>query len=211
MIASFITGLLMSFIGSIAPTGPIALIVLKRGLGGQNLSALSVACGAALAEGAYALLAYLGINFALSRYPMQTFVLRILAGIILIVFAAVCIFDGRLPRSKNSSREYAGANFLLGLSVAGLNPTFLVTWAGAVAVARGAGLPLEIHAAPAFALGVFAGPVLWFWILLRILIRHVGRFRPEVLGTIEKVLPIILLALAGVILAHAFIPFINHR
>jgi len=201
----------MSFIGSIAPTGPIALIVLKRGLGGQNLSALSVACGAALAEGAYALLAYLGINFALSRYPMQTFVLRILAGILLIVFAAVCIFDGRWPRSKNSNREYAGANFLLGLSVAGLNPTFLVTWAGAVAVARGAGLPLEIHAAPAFALGVFAGPVLWFWILLRILLRHVRRFRPEVLGTIEKVLPIILLALAGVILAHAFIPFINHR
>ena len=44
-------------------------------------------------------------------------------------------------------------SFLLGLSIAGLNPTFLVTWAGAVAIVRGAGLISELHWAPAFAVG----------------------------------------------------------
>jgi threonine/homoserine/homoserine lactone efflux protein len=210
MISSLLVGLLMSFIGSMIPTGPIALIVLKRGLRSQNLGALSLASGAAIAEAGYALLAYLGINFALSRYPRENFILQILAGGILIIFALVCIFDGHGHQSKKSSREYPGANFLLGLSIAGLNPTFLVTWAGLVAVARGAGLISDLHAAPAFALGVLLGPILWFWILIRVLNHHAGRLSPETLMTVEKALPIVLLILAGVILGKAFIPFLHH-
>jgi threonine/homoserine/homoserine lactone efflux protein len=210
MISSILVGMLMSFFGSMIPTGPIALIVLKRGLRNQNLGALSLASGAALAEAGYALLAYLGINFALSRYPIETFLLRILAGGILIVFALVHIFDARFHRPHNSNREYPGANFLLGLSIAGLNPTFLVTWAGAVTAARGAGLISDLRTAPAFALGVALGPVLWFWIVIRVLTHHAGRLRPETLVTIEKALPIVLLILAGFILGRAFIPFIHH-
>jgi threonine/homoserine/homoserine lactone efflux protein len=203
MIVAFVTGLLMSFIGSMIPTGPIALIVIKRGLGLQKLAALSIVSGAALAESGYALLAYLGIQFALSRYPVQTSILRIIAGIILIGFAAICFFDGHGPKPKNTSPKYAGANFLLGLSIAGLNPTFLVTWAGAVAVARGTGLISGFHAAPAFALGVIVGPILWFWILLKILTHHVEDLHPDILRKIEKALPIVLLILAGVMLWQA--------
>jgi hypothetical protein len=33
MLIAFIAGLLMSFIGSMIPTGPIALIVIRRGAG----------------------------------------------------------------------------------------------------------------------------------------------------------------------------------
>lgn len=200
----------MSFVGSMIPTGPIALIVLKRGLRNQNLGALSLAFGAALAEAGYALLAYLGINFALSRYPMENFILQILAAGILIVFAVVCIIEGRKPpQPKNSNGENAGANFLLGLSIAGLNPTFFVTWAGAVTAARGAGLISDLYAAPGFALGVVIGPVLWFWIVIKVLTHHAGRLRPETLMTIEKALPIVLLILAGIILGRAFIPFMH--
>jgi threonine/homoserine/homoserine lactone efflux protein len=191
------------------PTGPIALIVLRRGLRGQNLGALSLASGAAIAEGGYALLAYLGITFALSRYQLQAFILQLLASGILVAFAIYCIFDHRLHPLKNSSREYPGANFLLGLSIAGLNPTFLVTWAGMVTVARGAGLISDLHAAPAFAFGVVLGPILWFWILIRILNHHAGRLSPETLKIIEKALPIVLLILAGFILVKAFLPFMH--
>jgi threonine/homoserine/homoserine lactone efflux protein len=209
MISSFLFGMLISFFGSMIPTGPIALIVLKRGLRNQNLGALALASGAAIAEAGYALLAYLGINFALSRYPRENFILQILAGGVLIVFAIVCIFDGYGHPSKKTSREYPGANFLLGLSIAGLNPTFLVTWVGAVTVARGAGLISDLHAAPAFALGVFLGPILWFWILIRVLNHHAGRLSPETLRIVEKALPVVLLILAGIILGKAFIPFMH--
>jgi threonine/homoserine/homoserine lactone efflux protein len=211
MILAFITGLLMSFMGSMIPTGPIALIVIKHGLGRKRLSALSLVSGAALAEAGYAMLAYLGIDFALSRYPLQTSILRILAGTILIIFALICFFDKHISRGKTPSRDYAGTNFLLGLSVAGLNPTFLITWTGLVAAARATGLISGIQAAPGFALGVIVGPILWFWILLKILTRHAEFISPKTLKIIEKALPIVLLLLAAIILAQALIPLMNAR
>jgi len=210
MIVAFITGLLMSFIGSMIPTGPIALIVIKRGLGRQRLGALSLVSGAALAEAGYALLAYLGIDFALSRYPVQTSMLRMLAGVILIAFAVVSILDVHSHKPKNMSPKYAGANFLLGLSIAGLNPTFLITWTGAVAVARGAGLISGIHAAPGFAFGVIVGPILWYWILLKLLTKHVEVLHPDSLRKIEKALPIALLILAAIMLWQAVYLLMHH-
>jgi threonine/homoserine/homoserine lactone efflux protein len=204
MISSLLVGMVMSFLGSMIPTGPIALIVLKRGLRNQNIGALSLASGAAVAEAGYALLAYLGITIALSHYRLQNFILQLLAGGILIVFAIVCLCDGHSHPSKKPSREYPGANFLLGLSIAGLNPTFLVTWTGMVAIARGMNLISDLHTAPAFALGVFFGPILWFWIVIRVLNHHAGRLSPETLVKVEKALPIVLLILAGIMLAKAF-------
>lgn len=210
MIAGFLTGLLLSFIGSMTPTGPIALIVLKCGVRRQNRSALFVAAGAAMAEAGYALFAYLGITFALSRYPLESSVLHLVSGCILAIFASIWIIKERAPSPKNLDRQYVGTSFLLGLSVAGLNPTFLVTWAGAVAIARGAGLISEIHAAPAFAVGVAAGPVLWFWILLTILARPPKYFSRERLENIERALPFLLLVVAAVILTQALIGCIGH-
>ena len=120
-------------------------------------------------------------------------------------FAALWIVRHHFPRPRKTEREYVGASFLFGLTVAGLNPTFLATWAGVVAIVRGAGLISSIHDAPAFAFGVAAGPVLWFWILLGIFTRHAETLRPENLRKIEKALPILLLIMAGVILAQALI------
>ena len=210
MITAFFAGLLMSFLGSMIPTGPIAIIVIRRSIAGRSLGVLSLVSGAALAESAYALFAYLGIDFALSRYPVQTSILRMIAGIILIAFAMACIFGHHLPMPDRASRRYAGANFLLGLSIAGLNPTFLVTWTGAVAVVRGAGLISGIHAAPSFAIGVILGPVLWFWILLKILTRHVEDVHPDILRKIERALPIVLLILAGIMFFQAVDLLLNH-
>jgi len=185
-------------------------MVLKYGVRRQNRSALFVAAGAALAEAGYASFAYLGITFALSRYPLESSVLHLASGCTLAIFASIWIIRERASRPKSLDREYVGTSFLLGLSVAGLNPTFLVTWAGAVAIARGAGLISEIHAAPAFAVGVAAGPVLWFWILLTILARPAKCISQERLEKIERALPFLLLVVAAVILTQALIGCIGH-
>jgi threonine/homoserine/homoserine lactone efflux protein len=210
MVTAFFTGLTMSFLGSITPTGPIALLVLRRGLRQENSSAISLAAGAAVAEAGYALLAYLGITYVLSRYPLQASVLKLLAGLILMIFAIVCIITRNHPRQVNERNGRHGVNFLMGFSIAGLNPTFLATWAGAVAIARGVGLISEMSAAPAFAAGVIAGPIIWFVVLIKLLTKCMGRFRPETLVAAEKALPIILFALAGVILFQAFIQLSSH-
>lgn len=210
MIVAFVTGLIMSFIGSMIPTGPIALIVIRRGLAGHKLGAIAIVFGAALAESGYALLAYLGINTVLDRYPAQTSILRLIACLLLVVFAMACIFGNKLPKPDRTSGKYAGASFLLGLSIAGLNPTFLVTWVGAVAVARGAGLLSDVHSAPGFVAGVIVGPILWFWMLLRILTHHMEDMHPDILRKIEKALPIVLLILAGIMLAQTIYLMANH-
>ena len=114
MIAAFVTGLFLSFIGSMTPTGPIALIVLKYGMRRQNQNALFVAAGAAVAESGYALLAYLGINFALSRYPLEASLLQFISGVILAAFAVILIIKGHTSRHKERDREYAGRSFFLG-------------------------------------------------------------------------------------------------
>jgi threonine/homoserine/homoserine lactone efflux protein len=209
MIPGFITGLILSFIGSMTPTGPIALIVLKYGMRRQRQNALFVAAGAALAEAGYALLAYLGITFALSRYHIEPWLLKLISGIILAIFSVAWILKGHSSSHMTRDRVYAGRSFLLGLSIAGLNPTFLVTWAGAVAIARGAGLLNGFQVAPAFAIGVMAGPVLWFWILLIILTHPVKYISPEKLEKIERALPYMLLVLAGYMLVQTMIQMIR--
>jgi threonine/homoserine/homoserine lactone efflux protein len=206
MISGFLTGLLLSFVGSMTPTGPIALIVLKYGMRRQHQNALGVAAGAALAEAGYALLAYLGISFALSRYHIDAVSLRLVSGIILGGFSVAWIIKGHGSRKIGGNREYAGRSFLLGLSIAGLNPTFLVTWAGAVAIARGTGLISGFQTAPAFALGVVAGPILWFWLLLATLKRPVKSLSPDKIEKIERALPYILLLLAAIMLTQTLLP-----
>lgn len=192
-----------------APTGPIALVVLRYGMRGQKLSAILVAFGGALAEAGYALLAYLGITLALSHYPLESFLLRLISALILMCFAAIWILKGHSPPHERDRSKYAGASFLLGLSIAGLNPTFLLTWAGVVAIARGTGLISDIEAAPGFALGVISGPVLWFYILLRLLQRHSKSISPEKLHKIERSIPYILFILAAIVLVRAFLPFMK--
>jgi threonine/homoserine/homoserine lactone efflux protein len=211
MILAFVAGLLMSFIGSMIPTGPIALIVLKHGLGRQKHRALSLVSGAALAEAGYAMLAYLGVDFALSRYPLQTSIIKMIAGLLLSGFGVLCLFDGKASREKVIKRNYTGTNFLLGLSIAGFNPTFLITWTGAVAAARAAGLISGTRAAPGFAFGVIVGSILWFWILLEILTHHAEFLNPKTLKRIETLLPIVLLLVGGIFLAQAFIPLTSFR
>ena len=209
MTTAFITGLLLSFLGSMVPTGPIALIIIRNGMHRRPLNAISIAFGAALAEAAYASVAYLGIGFALSRYPLGISVLRMVSSALLITFAIIWFTGDHLPKPRSESHAGIGSNFLLGLTVAGLNPTFLATWAGVVAIARGFGLMLDAPAAPAFAVGVAAGPVFWFFILLRIIYRHAESLGPEKLRVVEKVLPVGLLIMAGVILAQALIPLLK--
>ena len=79
-----------------------------------------------------------------------------------------------------------------------------------MAVARGAGLISGIHAAPGFAFGVIVGPILWYWILLKLLTKHVEVLHPDSLRKIEKALPIALLILAAIMLWQAVYLLMHH-
>jgi threonine/homoserine/homoserine lactone efflux protein len=209
MLTAFISAFIMSFVGSMPPTGPIAMITLDRGIHGHFRNALFVVIGAVCAEAVWAALAYLGITYFFSSHPRAGTTLRVTAALLLIVFAIVTIIQRRSHQSKEKPRTYSGRSFLLGLSVAGLNPTFLVTWSAGVAVIRGLGFELPVGAAPAFALGVAAGPVAWYSIVIKLLSLHRHRLKPEMLGIISKILPFILLSVAVILLVQALKPLLH--
>lgn len=205
MITTFLAGLVMGLVGSMPPTGPVAVIVLGLGVRSRTADALSFAVGAAIAESGYALIVYLGADCALSRLAISTSLLRVVSAAMLIVVAAAFLIR-RIPAPSSAMPEKRRrASFIAGLAMAGLNPTFLATWTGAIAVARSLGVIEDAHHAPAFALGVLAGPVLWFRVLVTVIASGRIAVVPRVLIGIERAVPIVLLILAAAML----IPFLQ--
>jgi threonine/homoserine/homoserine lactone efflux protein len=193
--AALLIGLVLSFVGSMPVAGPIAVVVLSRGLSNQRRSGLFIAVGAAIAECVYAGLAFLGIAAVLHRYPLLLPVSRLLACLLLTGLGAYFLL--RPPgRSEGHDRAAVRArattdagNALLGFSVTALNPTLIVTWTAAVGAAHATGLlrVREIDALP-FAGGVATGIVAWFATLLAALARFQKKLRPETVRAIIKVM-----------------------
>src|SRR5262245_48842570 len=83
-LASFGTGLALSFIGSMPIAGPVAVLVLERGLLKRSSEGLRIAIGAAVPESIYAFFAFWGIGTALRAYPVVLPLSRIVTGAVLI-------------------------------------------------------------------------------------------------------------------------------
>jgi threonine/homoserine/homoserine lactone efflux protein len=208
VLAAFLIALVLSFVGSMPIAGPIAVVVLSKGLDNRPRSGLFVAIGAALAESVYAGLAFLGLTAALERYPLLIPISRITGCAILIGLGVYFIV--RKPKKqeekKEEKKEDAAAttafrSFFLGLSVTALNPTLIVTWTAAVSAAQSTGLlrVSEIDALP-FGLGVLSGIISWFATLLWLLTRFRKKLRPESMDRMIRGMGIVLV-LAGVAFA----------
>lgn len=188
MLAALLVGLILGFAGSMPIAGPTAALVVSLGLEGRLRAAFSVAVGAAVAESAYAAAAFWGLTTVLHRFPIVLSVSRIAAGIMLAslgLYLAV-----RRPRRRRRRIEahpndgLGGA--IVGLTIGGLNPTLLVTWAVAVGIAHSTGL-LRVDAKDAlpFAAAAGIGMVGWAGVLISLL----GRFRDRVkLATIGRII-----------------------
>lgn len=185
MLTAFLVGLVLSFVGSMPIAGPIAVIVVSKGLDDQPRAGLFVAIGAAIAESLYAGLAFLGLTAMLERYPLLLPVSRLFGCAIL---AALGVYFLARPSTSEkqaaasptkSPRATALESAILGLSVTAVNPTLVVTWTAAVSAAHGARL-LRVHELDAFpfAGGVATGIVSWFAVFLSLL----GRFRKRLGG-----------------------------
>jgi threonine/homoserine/homoserine lactone efflux protein len=207
VLVALLVGLVLSFFSSMPIAGPIAVLVLSKGLDDKPRSGVFVAIGAALCESLYAGLAFLGLTAMLERYPLLLPVSRILGCIILVGLGVY--FIARKPTKQREEKKAEEADkaspatsafrsFFLGLSITAVNPTLLVTWTAAVSAAHGAGLLRvnELDALP-FAGGVLIGIIAWFATLLKLLTRFRKRLRPESLDRAIKVIGV-LLVLAGV-------------
>ncbi len=180
MIAAF-AGFLMGFIGSMPISGPISLLVFHRGVLARYWDGWAIGLGGAIAEGIYCALAILGLSAMRDRFTFLEPLAKALG--ILVLFAIGLYFV--LARQENPEAKSVGqpsaanwvGQFCLGLSVATLNPTLILTWsASATIVYSIANLTFTTHEAIVFATSVIFGIAAWFGVLLALLRRFREQF-----------------------------------
>jgi len=198
---AFFLGMVLGFVGSMPVAGPIAILVLGRGLEGRASSGMYLAVGAAIAESAYAYLAFWGFSELLSAYPVVERATRGFAAVLLLALGTHFL---RRPTTSTPERPPfppdpevgRKRSFVLGLTITALNPTLMVTWTAAVTFAHSLRvLSFEAGRALPFSLGTFAGICLWFALLLWLIGRYRGRFERSTLDRLLRVMGLGLLLL----------------
>jgi len=178
LVLALLTGLAFGFVASMPIAGPISFLVLARGLHGRYRSGLLIALGAALPEGAYAFLAFWGMSTVMEIHPLVSDGAAVAGALILVLLGIhlVRLADSS-PPDENGDNPGHKRSFLLGFTVTALNPTLLATWPAAVAALRSTGVvPVSRQNALPYAVGIAAGIVCWFALLLSLLRRHQALF-----------------------------------
>jgi threonine/homoserine/homoserine lactone efflux protein len=205
MILALVVGAVMGFVGSMPIAGPVAVIVLERGMVRRSRAGLAIAVGAAAGESVYAFLASWGVGAILSAHPHILPFSRLLGAAVLVALGIYLAARRTRPRDEpHGSAEVTGQRrrgVLLGASLTLLNPTIIASWTVAVAAVHSTGLlAFGVLAAVGFAIGVGLGIVGWFALMLQVICRFQRRLQPE---TVDRVLHVTgwLVAALGVALA----------
>jgi threonine/homoserine/homoserine lactone efflux protein len=178
LLIAFASGFLMAFFGSMPPVGPIAVLLLERGVSGKDREGRGIALGAAIAETLYCALAMAGISELMSRYAIIETIARAIGVAILlglgIYFARFTLVMGAAPHEDKKVRF--GGPVVLGLTISASNPVLIITWSGSIATLLSfAHLRFDLAARGVFVIGVFAGMFGWFHLFLWMLRRYKDR------------------------------------
>jgi threonine/homoserine/homoserine lactone efflux protein len=192
LLLALLAGAVMGFLGSMPIAGPVAVLVLERGLVGRRREGLGVALGAATAESIYAFLAFWGLGAVLHAAPGILPVSRLVGAGVMITLGIYLATRRSGPRTTEVESPDATGHkrrgFLLGISVTFLNPTIIASWTVVTATVHSTGwVAPGLASAVVFAAGVGGGIVGWFVTMLRLLHRFQSGLRPQ---TIDRVLHI---------------------
>jgi threonine/homoserine/homoserine lactone efflux protein len=190
-----LVGFAFGFIGSVPVAGPIALLVFAYGMQGRGRQAVLLSVGGAIAEAAYAYMAFWGLGRVLERYPVVVANSRGVGAIVLVVLGAYFILrKGSVHAEESDEPKRRGykRSFFLGFTITALNPTLIVTWTAAATTLFSTHL-LPPSAPPLpFAVGVFGGIVAWFATLAALLHRYRSRIGPSTLDRLVRGVGVVL-------------------
>jgi threonine/homoserine/homoserine lactone efflux protein len=176
---ALLAGFLMAFVGSMPPTGPVAVLVLERGVQRKYREARAIAVGCALAESGYALLAASGLNVLFERAPAVEVVARVVAiGVLVGLGIHFLRFTPAPAEPAGEPQDLRGLRraFLVGLGIAAGNPVLIITWSTSIAALYSlSGMRFDPLARAGFAVGVASGIVVWFFTMVALIRRFSDR------------------------------------
>lgn len=208
MLLAALLGFVFGFVGSVPVAGPIAVLVFTRGVDGRYREGLFLAFGAAIAEAAYAFLAFWGFAAFLAEHEFIIPLSRAGAAVILTGLGVVL---ARRRASPVVEREEAhgGSSFFLGFTLTALNPTLIATWAAAITTLFSTGwLDFSVAEGVPFAIASGFGIFGWFALLIAIMRRYRDRFKPQTLNRVVRVMGVFLIGI-GIAFVVSFILYLR--
>jgi threonine/homoserine/homoserine lactone efflux protein len=201
MITQLLAGFVLGWVGSMPIAGAVSIFVFHRGLSGRMKAGLSLSAGAALAEAGWCLLAMLGANQIMSRWPAAEGIAKIAGAIILLVLGLY--FLGRktsVPTTEEEAphQEKPLREFWIGFSLVAGNISVPLNWLALLTIAVGLGFHPEAASPLLFVLGVALGITAWFALLLKILSTYRTRLGPQKTQWIMRSMGLLLILTAVV-------------
>jgi threonine/homoserine/homoserine lactone efflux protein len=188
-------GALLGFLLSVPAAGPLLALVALAGARGELRRAAALAVGGALAECGWAFAVFFGLAQLLEAAAAFATALRVTSALVLAALAAVVLAGARRPAPSPPAERSAG-HALLGFSLVALNPGFPLAWAAVSAALYSSGLVAGgMASALLLALGVFAGIIGWFALVIAIA-RRFGAGMSERTG--RRLSLLVALCLSGV-------------
>ena len=207
MIGSFGLGFLMGWVGSMPLAGAVSIFVFQRGLSGRFRRGIVLAVGAAVAEAIWCLVAVIGAERILSRWPDLEGVARSVGGLILLALGFYFLWkNSTLPSAEDdrSGEEDVPLTLLrefwLGFGLVAGNISIPFTWLGMITVAVSWGLDPVSGPPWFFVAGVALGIMGWFALLLKILAAFRTRFQLRTHALFMKAMGALLLVVGALTL-----------
>ena len=165
LLLALLLGFVLSLLGSLPMTGPLALLVLDRTLSGQRRSAFWIALSGALVEGVVAGTIAALLPLVLQYSSSIVRIARVSGGVVIFVVGLSLVL--RPQTVTQIETRHKGQSLLAGFLATALNPTLLATWTIAVSALHANGL-LDggWRVGPLFGGGVLAGVLAWFAVLV---------------------------------------------
>ena len=184
VVVEIAVGAVMGFFGSVPLAGPVALLVMTRGLSGNFKEAKQIAAGAALAEGLLAGGVFAGLGFLYSQLPQLEGLVEWLGSFALIAIGLWFLVRGVAQKTPDGKApDKASAGFVLGVGLVLGNPGMIGTWGGALAALEGTGIvQVSSIGAIGIGLGVFLGVMGWFLLMLRLIKAYGSELNPTALN-----------------------------
>jgi threonine/homoserine/homoserine lactone efflux protein len=202
MFLAAVLGFLFGFVGSMPVAGPIAVLVLVRGLDNRFRSGLFIALGGAIAEGAYAFLAFWGLGALMERHTWIDPATRVAGAVICLVLGIIFLrADRSPPPTTDPAHPPRSSNIgsaLLGFGITASNPTLIATWTAAVAILFGSSLITPDRTTSiVFASFATIGILAWFSVMLAVIYRMRERFKPSTLSVVRRATGALLLGFSA--------------